>query len=203
MKDKVCAVEKILLAWPEIVEECRSVLGSELHYQAMVYHCLRTSGGVPLKQVGMNVKMRIENPVSELFKSLDRRKHSDFRGGFEPIPDVVLFSDSVSSDWRRRNRTQTLTSMLAAIEVKASERLKGRLRKAEVVLDIEKLAALRQEALSKGTDFFPVMMVIDTAPIRVERMTSSSLDVSMERARQLDVGFLYLSPDSVVNTISA
>ena len=76
-------------AWPLIKSECLSVLGSELHYQAMIYHALRTDGRVPANQIGMNVKMWIDNPVSELFKRLSDRKHENYRRGFEPIPDVV------------------------------------------------------------------------------------------------------------------
>ena len=71
-------------AWPLIKSECLSVLGSELHYQAMIYHALRTDGRVPANQIGMNVKMWIDNPVSELFKRLSDRKHENYRRGFEP-----------------------------------------------------------------------------------------------------------------------
>ena len=47
----------------------------------------------------MNVKMWIDNPVSELFRKFDLRKHEDYRGGFESIPDVYLFSTRVEGDW--------------------------------------------------------------------------------------------------------
>ncbi|MDP9485653.1 MAG: hypothetical protein M3Q49_07695, partial [Actinomycetota bacterium] len=89
------SVEILLKAWPTIVLECRATLGSELFYQAVVYHNLRQAGA-PLLQIGMNVKMQIDEPVSKLFRELDLRKHEDFRGGFEPIPDVALFSPTVS-----------------------------------------------------------------------------------------------------------
>jgi hypothetical protein len=88
-----------------------SVLGSELHYHAMIYHSLRTVGNVPLGQLGMNVKMWIDDPVSELFLTLDRRKHQNYQGGFEPIPDVVIFNPSINLDWRRRNRKEILLNM--------------------------------------------------------------------------------------------
>ncbi|MGI9280021.1 MAG: hypothetical protein ACR2PX_10390 [Endozoicomonas sp.] len=61
------AKDALLRAWPMIQEECLQVLGSELHYQAMLYHCLRTAGAVPIDQLGMNVKIWISNPVSSLF----------------------------------------------------------------------------------------------------------------------------------------
>ena len=115
------AREALMSAWPQIISECRSVLGSELHYQAMIYHNLRVVG-VPANQLGMNVKMYITECKTDLFKELDLRKHEDYRGGFEPIPDVVIFSRMVKGDWRRRKREITLRTMLLAIEVKASER---------------------------------------------------------------------------------
>lgn len=78
-------MDALLLAWPKLVVECRQVLAGELHYQAMVYHVLR-SAGVPLPQLRMNVKQGIADVVSPHFKLLDERKHPSFRGGFEPIP---------------------------------------------------------------------------------------------------------------------
>ena len=51
------ALGVLMRAWPHFVAECRSVLGSELHYQAVLYHCLRVHGhGLP-EQLGMNVKI--------------------------------------------------------------------------------------------------------------------------------------------------
>ncbi len=177
------------------------MLASELHYQAMVYYCLRKEGRVPLGQIGMNVKMWIDSPVSDLFKLLDRKKHIDFQGGFEPIPDVCLFSSSVDGDWRRRKRKKTLSSLLVAIEVKASERKNGRLRSGEVINDIKKLAAHRAEAEARGSTFLPIMMVIDTAPEKVEQMTASSLAASEAAAQENGVEFLYVSKDKTINTL--
>lgn len=187
-------------AWPHIVMECRQVLGSELHYQAMVYHCLRSHGKAPIDQIGMNVKMWIDSPVSKLFRKLDERKHIRFRGGFEPIPDICLFSLNVAGDWRRRNRINTLASLLLAIEVKASERYGGRLRFGEIMGDIEKLSAHREEAVARGYDFQPVMMIIDTAPDETKRMTTRGLSESKDAAIQHGVEFLYLSNTSATNT---
>ena len=197
------ATLKLIAAWPHIVTECRQALGSELHYQAVVYHCLRAHAQVPFGQLGMNVKMWITNPVSELFKDLDIRKHEDFRGGFEPIPDVCLFSPRVGADWRRRNREVTLASLLLAIEVKASERQNGRLRIGEIVNDIKKVAAHHQEAKARGSSFLPVVMVIDTAPDAAERMTPASIELSQTSARELSVGFMYASPTTETSTVSA
>jgi len=195
MNDLNEAKDAIHKAWSIIKTECLSVLGSELHYQAMIYHLLRTEGNIPLKQLGMNVKMWIDNPVSELFQELDQRKHRDFQGGFEPIPDIVIFKPSINGDWRRRNNDETLTNMLVAIEVKASEREKSRLKPSEIMLDIQKLAAHRGEVLARGADVFPLMLVIDSAPKQEERMTESALAKSQELALQLSVGFLYVSPN--------
>lgn len=196
------SAELLLKAWPSIVSECRATLGSELYYQAVVYHNLRKAGA-PLTQIGMNVKMQIDNPVSQLFQELDLRKHENFRGGFEPIPDVAMFSSLVSSDWRRRNSTATLRALLLAVEVKASERAGGRLRPGEVIGDIEKLAAHRDEAVHHGTDFYPVMMVIDTAPLLKEQMTNYGYTEAIRSAEEFDVGFLYLSPDTEFDSVSA
>ena len=195
------AAEFLLKAWPSIISECRAALGSELYYQAVIYHNLRQAG-VPLTQIGMNVKMKIDEPVSKLFRELDLKKHEDYRGGFEPIPDVALFSPSVSADWRRRNNSVTLSSLLLAIEVKASERENGRLRSGEVVGDIEKLAAHRDEAKHRGNDFYPVMMVIDTAPLPKEQMTKYGFDLATQSAEELSVGFLYFSPEVEFDSVS-
>jgi hypothetical protein len=181
-------------AWPKICTECLAVLGSELHYQAMIYHLLREQGKVPLNQIGMNVKMWIDNPKSELFRQLDKKKHHAYQGGFEPIPDVVIFKPSINGDWRRRNYEKTILNMLIAIEVKASERANSRLQPAEITLDIQKLAAHREEAVSIGAEMFPVMLIIDSAPNENERMTAYALDKSQDLASELEVGFLYASP---------
>ncbi len=199
MNDQSEAITALVRAWPRIVEETRLVLGSELHYQAMVYHCLRVHGRVPMGQIGMNVKMWISNPVSKLFRKLDLRKHKDFRGGFEPIPDVCLFSEGVASDWRRRNYEKTMAALLLAIEVKASERAGSRLRSSEIIHDIMKLRAHREESRHRRhrkRSFIPVMMVIDTAPMREERMTLSALKESREAAQEAKVEFLYVSAET-------
>ena len=192
----------IIAAWPEVKTECLAVLGSELHYQAMIYHHLRTYGKVPATQLGMNVKMYIQRPVSSLFKDLEQKKKENYREGFEPIPDVVIFSPSVRGDWRRRNNNSTLLNMLVAIEVKASERANGRLGLAEIKFDIEKLSAHREEVKARGTDMFPLMMVIDSAPKENERMTPSSLKSLTNLAYEFEVGFLYASPDREINSIT-
>lgn len=72
----------------------------------------------------MNVKMRITDFVTALYQELDEQKHPEYRGGFEPIPDVIIFELEINGDWRRRNRDNTLIQALMAIEVKASEREK-------------------------------------------------------------------------------
>lgn len=195
------AVEFLLRARPSIIRECRATLGSELCYQAVIYHNLRQAG-VPLLQMGMNVKMQIDEPVSELFRELDLKKHEDYRGGFEPIPDVALFSRVVSADWRRRKNKVPLSSLLLAIEVKASERANSRLLPGEVIGDIQKLAAHRDEVKHCGGDFYPVVMVIDTAPLPNEQMTKSSFDLARQSAEELSVGLLYLSPETQFDSVS-
>jgi hypothetical protein len=182
-------------AWPAVIDECRAVLGGELHYQAVIYHCLRNAG-CPRTQIGMNVKQWIDNPVSDLFNSRDLRKHADFRGGFEPIPDLLLFSSGIEGDWRRRNYANTLKFMICAIEVKASERSKARLTPGEVRADIAKLAAHRDEVVHLGGNMLPVMMVIDVAPESNERMRMDAITNCARYAAAEGVAWFYASRES-------
>ena len=188
------ALDALTRAWTPFVAECRAVLGSELHYQALLYHCLRAHGQVPSTQLGMNVKIWITDVVSEHFRMLDERKHPGYRGGFEPIPDVVIFRPEINGDWRRRNREKTLRQMLMAIEVKASERKGSRLRAGEIVDDISKLEALRIEARDRGSDVLPAVVTIDTAPEANERMTPEARRLTEAAARERGVCLFYVSP---------
>ena len=198
MRTQADALAAFTRSWPRILEECRLVLGSELHYQAVVYYCLRDAGHVPPEQLGMNVKMWIPGVVSDHFKRLDLRKAEGFRGGFEPIPDIVIFREDIGGDFRRRNSSNTLQQMLLAVEIKASERHQGRLRPGEIVDDILKLDAHRAEAGHRDADFLPVMLVIDTAPEHVERMTPYALQRARSAAEERDVGFFYLSAENEI-----
>jgi len=150
----------------------------------------------------MNVKMRIMSPQSKLFKELDNKKHVSFRGGFEPIPDVCIFSSRVNADWRRRNRETTLASLLLAIEIKASERENSRLQSSEIQFDIQKLAAHRFESNKRGFDFYPVMMILDTAPSVKDRMKPNAIESMQAIAADLNVGILYLSPEHSIELLS-
>ncbi len=183
-------------AWPTISRECLEVLGSELHYQAMIYFALRTTGAVPVTQLGMNVKQWIPNVQTDLFKKFDLAKHEAYRGGFEPVPDVVIFSPAVEADWRRRQKEKTLSSMLLAIEVKASERAGARLSRSELERDVLKLAAHRAEVRARGHDFHPVMMVIDSAPAATERVTEGVRDSVETLARSVGVEWRYAAPET-------
>ena len=193
--DAIAALDR---AWPQMIDECRAVLGSEQHYQAVVYYCLRNSGAVPRAQIGMNVKQWITLPISPLFQEWDNRKHEDYRGGFEPVPDAVIFRPEIQADWRRRNREETLRCMLLAIEIKASERAKGRLRSGEVVRDIRKLDAHRTEVRHRGGDMHPVMMIVDTAPTSAERMTGWAREESLKAASEHNVSLLYVSREEAL-----
>lgn len=200
MKTPYHAAMKLLEAWPGIMHDCRETLGSELFYQAVVYHHLR-SVGVPKRQLGMNVKMWISGPVAPLFRQLDEKKKEGFRGGFEPIPDVVMFSEGVNGDFRRRNNEQTLKCLSLVVEVKVSELAKARLTVGKVAADINKLAALRHECCHRGGNFYPVVMVLDTAPLAQERMTQYSYNKTKVIAEENRVGFLYCSPDVKYNSV--
>jgi hypothetical protein len=200
---QVEALEALTRSWPRIVEECRSVLGSELHYQAVIYHCLRSFGKVPPGQLAMNVKIWIPDVVSEYFRMLDLRKAEDFRGGFEPIPDLVIFRPEIAGDFgpeivgdfRRRNHTNSLRHMLLAAEIKASERFQGRLQAGEIRKDILKLDALRLEARAREADVIPAVIIVDTAPDEIERMGSWALEETRDAATSQGVCFFYLSPE--------
>jgi hypothetical protein len=182
-------------AWPTIVDESRQQLGGELHYQAVAYHCLRQAG-VPARQMGMNVKQWIEQPVTELFKSKSISKKSPaYNGGFEPIPDIVLFKPEVNGNWQRRNAAVTLANMLMVIEMKASERDKKRLSVKEIMDDLAKLIAHREEIEHLGGMVTPVMMVVDVAAELKERMREHEIEACAARAAEAGVGWLYVSPD--------
>jgi hypothetical protein len=180
-------------AWAGIVADCRSVLGSELHYQAMIYAELRRVGA-PRGQIGMNVKQFIEDPITDHFRALGQRKHELYRGGFEPIPDIVLFGAGIAGDWRRRNNLQTLRHMIGAIEVKASERSGGRLMQGEILRDMRKLAAHRAELEHLGRRILAVTLVVDTAPEAGERMTTLVRSNCRAAASDARIGWLYVSP---------
>jgi hypothetical protein len=107
----------------------------------------------------MDVRLKIRDPQTELFRRKRDRKHEDFRAGPEIIPDVVLFAPEVAGDWRRRRAEESLHHLLLAIEIKASERAGGRLGRGEVLDDIRKLAAFRQELRCLGRDMHPVAIM--------------------------------------------
>lgn len=183
-------------AWPMIIDECRAVQAGELHYQAIVYHCLRAAG-CPRDQIGMNAKQWIETPVTEAFKSRAISKNAGFQIGFEPIPDIVLFRPAIEGNWQRRNYANTLRQMVCAIEVKASERAKSRLSVAEIRRDIEKFAAHRDEVAHLGGAMMPVMMVIDVALSERERMLLSSVEACHRTAATNGVKWLYGSSSTI------
>ncbi len=160
-----------------------------------MYRCFREFGNVPLQQIGMNVKIWVDNPITTLFQELDKRKHPNFQGGYEPIPDIVLFSPEIEGDFRRRNRENTLRHMLMAIEVKASERENARLRPGEIIRDLEKLKAFQNEASRRRSYFVPTMIIVDTAPEENEKMLASSLEEVAYHAEKLNVGLFYLNSD--------
>lgn len=195
IETQVDAIEAVRRACTLMRAECQEVLGSELHYQAMIYHCLRISG-VPVSQIGMNVKMYISNPITPLFQNFDKKKNEKYQGGFEPIPDVVIFSLKINGDWRRRNRINTLQETLVAIEVKASERHKGRLTEIEIVNDLKKLNAHRYEAIHRKAGFAPIMIIVDTAPEPSERMKQFAIDRCMNFATNENMGIIYIGADS-------
>lgn len=129
-----------------IRSECRSVLASELHYQAMIYHILRNKTKFPLTQIGMNVKITIENPSTKFLQKKIKTKNEKFQHyGIEITPDISFFSKEINADWRRRNYKYTLQKTLYAMEVKVSERHHKRIVFSEIKNDILKLKAQKEE----------------------------------------------------------
>jgi hypothetical protein len=165
------------------------VLGSELHYQALLYHVLRTHGQVPSRQLGMNVKMWITGVVSGYFQ-----KKAKGGGAFEPIPDVVIFGPEIAGDWRRRNFENTLRHVLLAIAMKVSENDGTRPGLKGILGDIRKVAALQAEARYRGRDLIPAVVYVDTAPLERERLTEYGRREAEAAARELGVCFFYVSP---------
>lgn len=147
------------------------MLASELHYQAVLYHCSRVHGSVPPGQLGMNAKVWSEGVVSEDFRARDLRKAEGFGGGLEPVPDGVIFGPEIGGDFRRRNRENTMRRTLLAVEVKASEKVRKRLGRGEIVGDVVKLEALGIEVRHRDSDVLGAAGAVDTAPEAGERMT--------------------------------
>jgi hypothetical protein len=84
--------------------------------------------------------------------------------------------------------------MLMAIEMKASERAGSRISDAEVLWDIGKLDAHRIEGEQRHKRTIgAVIMIINTAPRREERMTDLSINRVRARAREAGVDFYYVS----------
>lgn len=142
----------------------------------------------------MNVKVWIADVVSDDFRARDLRKAEGYRGGFEPIPDVVIFRPEIAGDFRRRNRENTLRQMLLAVEVKASERERERLWPGEIIEDVLKLDALGVEARHRGSDALGAVVVVDTAPEANERMTPEARRAAEAVARERGVCLFYVSP---------
>jgi hypothetical protein len=151
----------------------------------------------------MNAKIWIEPVTTEYFINLDKQHAEGYGGGYERIPDVVIFRPEIEGDFRRRNNENTLRQMLLAVEVKASERHLGRLTAREIVDDIKKLDALRTEArhkkdskkdLEKDSDLVPAIVVVDTAPEAREWMTPESRSEAEAAAREQGDCLFYVSP---------
>ncbi len=181
-------------SFKQIQIECKSVLGSELHYQAIIYHCLRNFGNIPISQIGMNVKIAIKNPKTHFFKEGILKKNKNFREGKEIIPDISIFSEHIKSDFRRRNFKNTLKETLYSLEIKASERENGRLQPKEIKTDIIKLKSQYTETKLKHNKEIGIgIMVIDTAPNENERMRKNTFDEIKRFAKENGVDFWYCS----------
>jgi hypothetical protein len=137
-------------AWPTICEECLRAPGGVRHYQAVIYHALRTAGEVPLTQLGAGVRQFLPNLVSKYLRETAARRHSLHR---ELITDIVIFAPDVASDWRRSEAS--LRSMRLAINVVAAygrdegKNALKRLRSEHLLTVIRLLAAHREEVRNR------------------------------------------------------
>ncbi len=190
INDGEAALTAFVRTWPYFVNEAQEVLGSELLYQAVLYHCLRTHGEVPIHQLGMNVKMHIDDVVSPYLKM-----KAGARAGCESVPDVGIFRTELGADFRRRNYEKTFRHMLLAIEMKVSENDKTTFQPGKVLGDIAKAAALRTEARYRGQDLVPAMVVVDTAPYEWERLTTYGRREVDKLAEKLGVCLFYVGPE--------
>ncbi|MCW2240761.1 hypothetical protein [Azospirillum canadense] len=193
------ALNALARAWPTIVAECRQVLGSELHYQAMIYHALRMTS-IQAQQLGMNVRQRIPEPSTCHFQG-----QVIVRGPCltvaETIPDIVIFHPLVNGDWRGRNCTETLRHMLLIAEVKVSERDGGRLGYSEIARDIRKLIDSRREVVRFNARPETAMIIVDTAPSEKERMLLSGIDAVMTLCREHNVSFFYMNSETATHVL--
>ncbi len=195
---KICTVTEAIAAlknsWNIIIQECRSVYGGELQYQAILYHILRKVGEVPVTQLGMNVRVKFYQPISKAFIERSNSRKEGYEGVHEVIPDVVIYDPNVRGKWQRRLADRTVKNMLLAMEMKCSERKEGRIQPAEIRKDLLKLHALREEAEARSRTISPVVFIVDTAVDPNERMRDSALNQIKAEAKDLNIGLLYLPP---------
>lgn len=180
-------------SYDKIVQECRKVLGSELHYQAMIYHLLLLEGLIPVEQIGMNVKTTIKDVNTQFLKDRIAKKNINYQSdGIEIIPDVSIYNKNIKSDYRRRNYENTLKNTLYSLEIKASERQNGRLTFSEIKEDVLKLKAQFEETKIKhGIEIGLGMMIIDVAPTASERIKSKTLQEIISLANECKVDLWY------------
>ncbi len=187
-----------------VVSECRLILASELHYQAMLYHHLRHTGGIPFNQLGMNVKTTITNVQNPFLLQKSFLRNAKFQSAdIEIIPDITVFTQDINHDWRRRNFANTLKETVYSLEVKASERHKGRLQQKEIETDILKLVAQREETERLFRRRIGVgVFIIDVAPDLDERMKASTLGFLIELAKDQEVDLWYFNQESQLEVLA-
>lgn len=198
LENKQKCQDAISKCFGNIIAECRTVLGSELHYQAMIYHLLRQVGEVPLNQLGMNVKTTISNVSSPFLQDRILKKNKNYQSfGIEIIPDISFFRTELNGDWRRRNHVNTFKNTLYALEIKASERHNGRISYKEIETDILKLTAQAEETQSQHRQKIGTgLIIIDTAPKLEERITNNSLTKIIDCSKLHSVDLWYFSQDN-------
>ncbi|WP_439879636.1 hypothetical protein ACSX1A_10645 [Pontibacter sp. MBLB2868] len=94
----------------------------------------------------MNVKTTIPGVQNSFLHQRSLSRHVHYQNAdIEIIPDITVFTREIDHDWRRRNFVNTLKETLYSLEVKASERHKGRLQQKEIETDIRKRVAQQAE----------------------------------------------------------
>jgi hypothetical protein len=187
-------------SYDKIISECRKVLGSELHYQAMIYHLLRVEGLVSVEQIGMNVKTTIKQVKTQFLKDRIAKKNINYQSdGIEIIPDVSIYHESINVDWRRRNFENTLKHTLYSLEIKASEKQNGRLTLSEIKEDILKLKAQFEETKIKhGIEIGVGILIIDVAPTNEERMKPKTLLEVINLSKEHNVDLWYFDREQQI-----
>jgi len=146
--------------WEKFYPATRQVFGSELSYQALLYHTIleHTSDprNVNFRSVALNVKIGIYKPLTHKAREKAKESAEGYQDYFGCIPDLVVFKNGFHGNHKRANGVRNLLWAEMLFELKVNERTvhnentdesrTGRIRPGEIIEDIDKLVILREEA---------------------------------------------------------